>query len=356
MAKKNKSESKYTCEFAVEGMHCAACEITIEKKLAKFKGVKKVDAQLNKNKVVLELAKNVNPEDVREDLSKLIEPAGYRLMAADSLQVSKDFITKFDQKTRKEFGLALIITSALVLLFILLQKSGVTETNFNEINYPAVFIIGVVASLSTCMAVVGGIVLSLSSGLAKAKKLGALTAFHASRLVSFFALGGIIGILGQAFTLTPAVSFIMNSILFIVMVLLGLNLLNIFPALNRFQPRMPKYFGKKAIDEFENRNTVISAIALGAVTFFLPCGFTQSMQLYSLSTGNFLNGALTMLVFALGTFPILALISFASVKLSKSFQSGIFYKTAGLLILAFAIFNMINALVVIGAITPIFIF
>ena len=356
MATKKKSTPKYNCEFAVEGMHCAACEITIEKKLSKFKGVKKVDAKLNKNKVYLELAKDVNPEDVREDLSKLIEPAGYKLLSEDGAEVSDSFLSRFDSKTRKEFGIALMITAGFVLLFILLQKSGITETNFNEINYPAVFMIGVIASLSTCMAVVGGVVLSLSSGLAKAKKLGALTAFHASRIISFFALGGLIGIIGSAFTLTPVVSFIMNTILFLVMIILGLNLLAIFPALNKFQPRMPKFIAKAGFNKFENQSSIISAVVLGAVTFFLPCGFTQSMQLYSLSTGNFLNGALTMLVFVLGTFPVLALISFASVKLSKTFQSGIFYKTAGLLILAFAVFNMLNALVVIGAINPIFSF
>jgi sulfite exporter TauE/SafE len=41
----------------------------------------------------------------------------------------------------------------------------------------------------------------------------------------------------------------------------------------------------------------------GALTFFLPCGFTFAMQLYALSTGNFWMGMAVMAIFAIGTLP-----------------------------------------------------
>ena len=95
-------------------------------------------------------------------------------------------------------------------------------------------------------------------------------------------------------------------------------------------------------------------LLIGIVTFFLPCGFTQSIQIYTLSTGNFITGAFTMLSFALGTFPVLALLSFSSLSIQKSSKSGIFFKTAGLIVILFALFNIINALVVINILPPIF--
>jgi sulfite exporter TauE/SafE len=61
-----------------------------------------------------------------------------------------------------------------------------------------------------------------------------------------------------------------------------------------------------------------------------------------------------MLSFALGTLPILALISFSSFSITNSKKSGVFFKSAGLIVILFAIFNLINALVVIGAIPPVF--
>ena len=102
----------------------------------------------------------------------------------------------------------------------------------------------------------------------------------------------------------------------------------------------------------EGRFNSLTPILLGMSTFFLPCGFTQSMQVYALTTGDVLSGAMTMLVFSLGTLPVLALISFASVKLSKNLQSGLFFKTAGFIIIFFAIFNLLAALVAVGLINP----
>ena len=49
---------------------------------------------------------------------------------------------------------------------------------------------------------------------------------------------------------------------------------------------------------------------VGAATFFLPCGFTQAVQIYALSTANPLTAGLVMATFAVGTTPgLLALAS-----------------------------------------------
>ena len=78
------------------------------------------------------------------------------------------------------------------------------------------------------------------------------------------------------------------------------------------------------------------------------------MQLYTLTTGNFLTGAFTMLAFALGTLPVLALISFSSFSIQKKSKAGIFFKTAGLVVILFALLNLINGFVIIGVLPPIF--
>ena len=78
------------------------------------------------------------------------------------------------------------------------------------------------------------------------------------------------------------------------------------------------------------------------------------MQLFTLTTGSFLKGGLTMLSFALGTLPILALISFSSFSIKNNSKSGIFFKSAGLIMIIFALFNIINSLVIAGILPPIF--
>ncbi len=177
--------------------------------------------------------------------------------------------------------------------------------------------------------------------------------FHGGRIVAFFILGGVIGALGAAFTLNTSATFILGLIIGIVMLILGINLLDVFPWVKKLQPSMPKFIAKQA-HGVSKLNHILTPLLVGVATFFLPCGFTQSMQLYTLTTGSFLKGGLTMLSFALGTLPVLALISFSSFSIQNSSKAGIFFKTAGLVVIMFALFNLINSLVVIGVIPPIF--
>jgi sulfite exporter TauE/SafE len=177
--------------------------------------------------------------------------------------------------------------------------------------------------------------------------------FHGGRIVSFFILGGIIGSLGAVFTLNTTAMFVLSLIIGLVMLILGINLLDVFTWAKKLQPSMPKFIAKHAhgVSKF---NHTFTPLLVGIATFFLPCGFTQSMQLYTLTTGSFMKGGLTMLAFALGTLPVLALISFSSFSIKNSSKAGIFFKSAGLVVIMFALFNLINSLVVIGVIPPVF--
>lgn len=333
-------------EFFVDGMHCASCEVLIEKSLSKHKNVEAIKATLIEQRVCLTIKNNVEKEILKKELNDLLKDTGYQL----NTQVLKKKINT------KELLLAFFISIVFVASFVLLQKLGIVNIlSADKVTLPFIFLIGIVASVSTCMAVVGGLVLSLSSSYAKANgenKTAPLVKFHLARVISFFMLGGLMGLLGTAFTLSTTATFVINLLLFFVMVILGINLLDIFDFTKRLQIRMPKALTKNTV--FNEDTKYLTPVLLGISTFFLPCGFTQSMQFYALTTGSFMEGALTMLVFSLGTLPVLALISIASVKLSKSIQSGLFFKTSGFIVLFFAIFNFLGALVAAGILNPLF--
>ncbi len=332
----------FKCDFFVEGMHCAACELLIEKKLSRVEGIKHIDAKLNEGKIYIESNRAITSEE----LSILVRQEGYKI-------VEKKEIVNRDNK--KDLFLGFIIAVAFSGMFVLFQKAGVVNlaSSSDQITFPFIFLIGVIASLSTCMAVVGGLVLSLSTNYAKEDQIKPMIAFHISRIISFFILGGVIGLLGSTFILTPLLSFILNLVLFLAMIIMAINLLEILPVTKVLQLRIPKFIGKEILNITETNHT-LTPILLGAATFFLPCGFTQSMQLFSLTTGSFFIGAITMLVFALGTLPMLALISIASMSFSKGLKSGVFFKAAAFIIIFFALFNFIAALVAIGLIPPLF--
>ena len=255
----------------------------------------------------------------------------------------------------KEFKVAVPISLGFVFLFVLLQKIGIVNlVDATSVTYGTAFAIGIIASLSTCMAVVGGLLLSMSATFSKqGDSIRPQVLFHLGRIISFFILGGVIGAIGSVFQLGIFGTFIIGIVIGLVMLILGINLLDIFHWTKRLQPSMPKFLASKTLILAKLNHTFIPAL-VGVLTFFLPCGFTQSMQIYTLSTGSFSQGALTMLAFALGTLPVLALLSFSSFRIQGSKYAGIFFKSAGLIAILFAIFNILNSLVEIGWRSPIF--
>lgn len=122
------------------------------------------------------------------------------------------------------------------------------------------------------------------------------------------------------------------------MILLGFNLTNLSPRLGSVNVTLPKFLGKGVGAGSEGKS---GAMLTGALTFFLPCGFTLAMQAYAVSTGSFVTGALTMAFFALGTAPGLlgvgSLTSFLKGNVAKQF-----FKFTGVIVVALGMFNLSN--------------
>lgn len=332
--------------FHVHGMHCNACVVLTESEMGDLPNVTSVKSSLINHSVeVVGDFGDKTLEQIAEELTIPLKAHGYIVSVEKQQHVAK----------WSDFKIALPVALCFALLFVFLQKVGLVNlVNAGNVTYGTAFVIGIIASLSTCMAVVGGLVLSMSATFAKeGDKIRPQLMFHGGRIVSFFVLGGVIGAAGSAFTLNTSATFILSLIIGVVMLILGINLLDTFQWAKKFQPSMPKFIAKHAhgVSKF---NHTLTPLLVGVATFFLPCGFTQSMQLYTLTTGSFLKGGLTMLAFAIGTLPVLALVSFSSFSIQNSSKSGIFFKTAGLVVIMFALFNLINSLVVIGIIPPVF--
>jgi sulfite exporter TauE/SafE/copper chaperone CopZ len=329
----------------VKGMHCKACELLIESELSDLKDVSSVRSSLSHSSVeIIGDFQGRTSEQLAREFSTLLERHGY------SLSVERtDNATQWD-----EFNIAIPIALGFLSLFLLLQRLHLLNfVGKGDLSYGTVCLIGVVASFSSCMATVGGIALSLSASFAKmGSKKWPQILFHLGRLISFFFLGGLIGALGSAFTLTPSITFVLDLIISLSLLGLGLSLLDVFPWMKKLQLTMPKALSGQAFSISRLSNS-FAPFLVGVVTFFLPCGFTQSMQLYSLSTGSFAKGALTMFAFAVGTFPILAAISFfGSASVVGREKSGIFFKASGLLMIAFAFYNTWSAFALLGVLPP----
>lgn len=322
-------------EFEVNGMHCAACELLIEDKLKEDKTVKSVSANLNSKKVKVEVESNDSYDQIAKNLTKLVDKDGYSLVGGTEVTVKKN--------NWEEFFYAVPIALIFLLVFAILQESGILSTSATN-NLPQVFILGVIASLSSCMALVGGLVLALSNRYSNSSKgKRAQVSFHIGRLGGFFILGGALGLVGSFLKPSPAFTVVLTILVSILMLVLGINQLGISDNVSRFQVRTPKVVSRRIL-KLQNLNGSFAALILGAMTFFLPCGFTLAVQALALDQANVLQSALIMFVFALGTLPVLAAISFASVSFAGKMRSGIFLKTTGIVIITFALYNIFGVL------------
>ncbi len=331
-----------TYTLHVSGMHCASCPMLVEGELSDLSYISHAKASLKHHHV--EFTGDFGEqtlEQIAKQLTAVTKSHGYTLSPEKQKHGAK----------WHEFTIALPIALGFIGFFILLQKLGLVNLiTTSEVSYGTAFLIGMIASVSTCMAVVGGLVLSMSANYAKeGDKVRPQVLFHVGRLVSFFVLGGAIGALGSSFQLSIIGTAIMSGTVALVLLVLGINLLDVFPWVKKLQPILPRFIGRN-VHGLKRMNHVLTPLLLGSATFFLPCGFTQSMQIYSLTTGSFMSGALTMFVYALGTLPVLAILSFSSLTIHSKVRSSIFFKTAGLVVIFFGLFNLHNSLVVAGII------
>lgn len=324
-------------------MHCAACTLLIEETFKELPNVTEVKASLGNHQVSVTGDFSGTPEEIGEHLTKLVKSHGYTISVEKTQR----------QAGWQDFVYALPISLVLIAGFVALQKVGLANLiTSSNVSYGTAFVIGLIASVSSCLAIVGGLVLSLSASSAKeGGTWRTQSLFHVGRLVGFFVLGGVIGLIGSSFHLGLTANVVLGIIVALVMFILGVNLLDVFHFTKRLQLTMPAWASRHVV-RGSKHDHYLAPVLVGVGTFFLPCGFTQSMQLYALSTGNFMEGAMTMFVFALGTFPVLALLSFGSLNIAHKPWKGIFFKTAGIIVIMLALLNLTNALATAGVISP----
>mgnify|MGYP000925820023 CR=1 FL=1 len=300
----------------IDGMTCTGCENRIEKKLRAEPGVRSTKASYSNGTVAVAF----DPGMIGLDkITELIEQLDYKVKSTSQ---------NAGQKTKyaKILGVALVLFA----LYMLINRFGGLNI-FNAfpeaeegMSYGMLFVIGLLTSVH-CVAMCGGINLSQCVPQRPAQqteggKFSALTPsilYNLGRVISYTVIGGIVGAIGSVISFSGAAKGIVQLAAGVFMVIMGLNMLNIFPWLRKLNPRMPKIFARK-INSQKRSN---SPLYVGLLNGLMPCGPLQAMQLYALSTGNFFSGALSMFLFSLGTVPLMFSLGALSSILSRKFTA-----------------------------------
>lgn len=277
-------------------MHCRSCELLLEKALDDVSGVKSVRANAKKGEIALETDANFD----RKAVDDAVRTAGYDIGSRERLP-----LWSADQDTYGFLFFSVILVFVGYRILRLMPMSWGAEGGSS-------IALGLIAGFSTCMALVGGLVLGLSARHAerhpestRLERFRPHIFFNAGRIVGFAALGGVLGIVGSAFALPDALLGPLMMIVGVLMAILGLQITGLSPRLSAFSFTLPSSIARTLGLHRSHRREYGHgrAFGLGALTFFLPCGFTQLAQLDAALSGNFVSGALIMGGFALGTAP-----------------------------------------------------
>ncbi len=341
----------------IEGMHCRSCEILLEEDLGKLSGVKRVDANFQKGTALLS-GEGALPED--RAIIQVLEKAGYKLSVTDPTRQAP-WITQ----DVKRFGMILFALTVAFLLFIILRETGFAGWSLGQsvssANLSLIFLVGLVAGVSTCAALVGGLVLGVATRystlhpeLSVREKLIPHLWFHLGRIGGFAVLGGLLGLIGEKLSVSIGFTAFITLLAGGVMFLLGFQLTELFPRLSRWGITLPKglarFFG---ISQGEDkRYSHRGALLLGALTFFAPCGFTQAVQLAVVASGSAVFGFFAMPLFALGTVPGLVLLGGLG-SVTRGFAREFLTAFIAVLLVGFGWWNITSGLQLFGIDTTI---
>lgn len=315
------SDGLKTRKLRIGGMTCVNCQNKIEKKLRNTAGIEHAEVSYSTGTASVTYDADIISY---KSIVGIIEKLDYEVLQENE---------KKGPDSSRGAGILLII----IALYMIIQQTGLlnllvpSQLAEARMGYGMLFVIGLITSVH-CVAMCGGINLSqcIPRGIEEDGKKGRFSSlrptflYNFGRVISYTAVGFVVGALGSAITFSNTFQGVLKLVAGVFMVIMGINMLGIFPWLRRFNPRMPKVFARK-IDREKSRSS--SPLFVGLLNGLMPCGPLQAMQIYALSTGNPFSGALSMFLFSLGTVPLMFGLGALSTALGKKFTSRVM--TAG---------------------------
>lgn len=302
--------------FHVKGMFCEHCEQRIEAEVGALPSVREVHASFPKGTVQV-LPEPGSETGVRAGICAAIERAGYEVTDCEATG-------KGGADTPAGRGVQTASILIILLgLYLIARHLGWTRV-FNifprveeGLGLGMVFVIGLLTSVH-CIAMCGGINLTQSTLSAQrgSRVLRANAGYNLGRMISYTVIGGIAGGIGSVLSLGGVLRGAVAILAGVIMVLMALRMLGMLRAFPGLHLHLPAGLYEKAAGLAFGRGAKAggggaktgrgsSSLVIGLLNGLMPCGPLQALQIYALSTGSVWLGAVSMLLFAAGTVPLM---------------------------------------------------
>ena len=317
-------------KLSVKGMHCKSCEMVITDSVMKMDGVSRFRVDYSKGKGEVEF----DPQ--KTDAEKIMQAVREKGYGCEQ-EAGHNHDTKPGRGSWKSVGTVLGFAVVIIGAYIIAQSSllSVVPEFGTNASLLLIFTVGLLTGFH-CIGMCGGFMVSYTTKNAmdeqetgaRSSRTGRLKpnlSYSAGKLISYTIVGAFFGLVGSFFTFTGPMRGIMAVAAGALMVIMGLNMLNIFPFLRRVNFSGLGFLGKRMARKEGQPKAVRQGLkgpfTLGLFTGLMPCGPLIAMELYAAGTGSVLLGATALLVFGLGTLPIMngfgAAISMLSMNFTK---------------------------------------
>lgn len=167
------------------------------------------------------------------------------------------------------------------------------------------FILGILGSFH-CVGMCGPIAFMLPVDRTNSsKKIVQTVLYHIGRLLSYATIGFIFGLLGRSFYIFGWQQWlsIIIGIAMIVAILMPQNIFNkynfskpMYKLVSKVKSALGAQFKKKSMDTF---------FTIGFLNGFLPCGLVYMAVFGAIASGNVIHGIGYMILFGMGTIPLM---------------------------------------------------
>ncbi len=305
-------------KLSVKGMTCKSCEHLITNHVRKMDGVRHIDVNYSKGTA------HVTYDAERTDIDTIIgavEEKGYKCEEHSE--------TRHSDSRWKSAGTMLGFAVVILGAYIIAQSSFISAVPDLGANASLllIFTIGLLTGFH-CIGMCGGFMVSYTTKNAmdddtsekrpnRISRIKPHLSYSTGKLISYTVVGGAFGLIGSFFAFTGPTRGIIAVAAGILMIIMGLNMLNIFPFLRKVNFTGLGFLGKR----MSGRNK--GPFTLGLFTGLMPCGPLIAMELYAAGTGSVLLGATALLVFGLGTLPVMNVFGATLSMLSMNFTKRI---------------------------------
>jgi sulfite exporter TauE/SafE/copper chaperone CopZ len=285
--------------FRIKGMHCNSCAQRIEDELKPYVN----DISVSYSRESAEIDFDTNKISVNEIIRR-IERHGYNVYEEEHKKETP-------KKSKLMWHVIILSAVGLIALYVVLKKFGIElhipEFDFMNIDSNASLFLLFFAGLLTgfhCIAMCGGFMVSYTAknAIKGHKSFKQHLIYGASKTISYTIIGAVFGLIGSIFFFSPALRGGIAIFAGVFMVFYSLSMFG-FSFFKRFQFN-PKFLTKIATKKYSG--VYFGPMMTGLLNgLFIACGPLQALYLYAAGTGSVIQGGLSLMVFGLGTLPVM---------------------------------------------------